>query len=198
MSRVGFCVLAVTLLLGLVGGQEAHAQCMLANPSFELTGTSGNIFPGWNQFGSVSASIDATHGAYAAKLVGPNLGGWDMAAYWQRFDTAPGERGAASVKGWHTATNPITGQSSAIINIEWRDSGDNLISFESHVVADASTPVDEIQDFYVESGPAPSGTVATHFLLAVLQSPSDPPPDVYYDQATFDNLSPHVPCEGSK
>jgi hypothetical protein len=42
----------------------------------------------------------------------------------------------------------------------------------------------------VESGPAPSGTATTRLLLGVLQDPAEPPPDVYYDEATFDNLGP--------
>jgi hypothetical protein len=163
---------------------------MLANPSFELAGSGGNVFAGWNQSWVVGSSTNATHGFDAAKVTGPNLGGWDVSSYWQSFDTAPGERWAASVKGWHSDPRPLTGQSKAILNIEWRDSGDNLISYESHTVADASTPLDEIQEFYVESGPAPSGAVATHFLLGVLQEPGQPIPDVYYDEATFDNLGP--------
>jgi hypothetical protein len=187
--RLGVCLLlALSLLIALP--PQVSAQCILANPSFELGGSGGGTFGGWNQFGIVGSSSNAPHGAVAAKLTGPNLGGWDVSAYWQRFDTAPGERWAASVQGWHTAVNPLTGGSKAILNIEWRDSGNNLLSFESHTVANATTPVDDIQKFYVESGPAPSGTVATHFLLGVLQGPTDPQPDVYYDLATFDNLGP--------
>jgi hypothetical protein len=169
---------------------NAFGQCMLANPSFEIDGSGGAEFAGWEQFGVVGSSSEATHGSVAAKLTGPNLGGWDVSAYRQRQDTAPGDRWCASVDGWHTATNPLMGESKAILNIEWRDSSDDLISYESHTVADASTPVDEIQSFYVESGPAPSGTVTTHLLLGVLQGPSDPVPDAYFDQVTFDNLGP--------
>jgi hypothetical protein len=185
-----YLLLSLALTLAVPVARPALGQCLLANPSFELSGSGGAVFAGWNQFGVVGSTTDATHGFDAAKLTGPNLGGWDVSGYWQNFDTAPGERWAASVKGWHTPTNPLTGQSKAILNIEWRDSGDNLISFESHTVADASTPLDEIQEFYVESGPAPSGAVATHFLLGVLQGPTDPIPDVCYDEATFDNLGP--------
>jgi hypothetical protein len=181
----------LSLILWCVPGvHTARAQCILANPSFEVSGSGSEVFGGWNQFGAVGSSTEATHGAVAARVSGPNLGGWDVSAYWQRFDTAPGERWSASVRGWHTSTNPLTGQSKAILNIEWRDAIGDLISFESHTVADASTTVDEIQDFSVVSGPAPSGTVATHFLLAVLQSPTDPSPDVFYDEAEFDNMGP--------
>jgi hypothetical protein len=185
-----YMTLPAVLVLVFAVPHTAMGQCMLANPSFELDGSGGAVFAGWNQFGVVGASTNATHGFDAARVTGPNLGGWDVSGYWQPLDTAPGERWAASVKGWHTTTNPLTGQSKAILNIEWRDSGDNRIDYESHTVADASTPPDEIQEFYVESGPAPSGTATTRLLLGVLQSPTDPAPDVYYDEATFDNLGP--------
>jgi hypothetical protein len=165
-------------------------QCILTNPSFEFGDDGANNFGGWEQFGVAGTSSNATHGYVSAVVKGPNWGGWDVSAYWQRFDTAPGEQWTASVNAWHTSFNPVTGESKAILNIEWRDSGNNVISYESHDVIIASTPIDQVQKFSVTSGPAPSGTVATHFLLAVLQSPSDPSPDVYYDQATFYNVGP--------
>lgn len=183
-------VLLLAALVGLPGGNPALAQCILANPSFEIAGSGGQVFGGWNQSESVGSSTDATHGSKAARVSGPNYGGWDVSSFWQEMDTSPGEQWSASVKSWHTAVNPLTGNSRAMLNIEWRDSGGNLISFESHTPADASTPTGEVQDFYVESGPAPSGTVKTRLLLAVLQEPGQPPPDVYYDEATFYNLTP--------
>ena len=46
-----------------------------------------------------------------------------------------------------------------ILNIEWRDASNTLISFESHTVADASTPVDELVELRVlaatEAGDSP-------------------------------------------
>jgi hypothetical protein len=168
----------------------AASQCLVANPSFELAGTGGAVFAGWNQFGPCGSATGATHGSVAARVSGPNNGGWDVAGYWQPFDTAPGERWSATVRAWHTATKPLTGQSRAIVNIEWRDAGGALISYESHTAADASTPLDDAQDFSVESGPAPAGTAKARLVLAVLQGPTDPVPDVFYDEATFDNLGP--------
>jgi len=124
----------------------------------------------------------------AAKVSGPNLGGWDVAGYWQAFDSAPGEQWKATVRAWHSSPRPLTGQSRAIVNIEWRDAGGNLISYESHTAADAATPLDEKPTFSVTSGPAPVGTAKARFLLAVLQGPGDPVPDVFYDEATFDKV----------
>lgn len=189
MIRVTVLIAALCSALAFFP-QDATAQCIIANPSFEIGGSGSQVFGGWNQFGVVGSVSNAPHGSKAARVTGPNLGGWDVSAFWQAFDTAPGERWEASVQGWHTAVNPLTGQNKAILNIEWRDGGGNLISYESYDVATAATPVDEIQNFTVVSGPAPSGTVKTRLLLGVLQSPSDPVPDVYYDVAQFNEIGP--------
>jgi hypothetical protein len=189
MYRLVTCLAALvgTISLASVG---ASAQCIISNPSFEIGGSGAQVFGGWNQFGVVGSTSNAPHGSLAARVTGPNSGKWDVSAYWQEFDTAPGEQWEASVQVWHTPVNPLTGQSKAILNIEWRDIADSLISYESHDVATASTPLDEIQEFNVVSGPAPAGSVKTHLLLAVLQSPTDPPPDVYYDLAQFNEIGP--------
>jgi hypothetical protein len=189
MFRVTTLIAALCTALFFTPG-DAPAQCIIANPSFEIGGSGGQVFGGWNQFGPVGSTSNAPHGFLAARVTGPNTGVWDISAYWQAFDTAPGEQWEASVQGWHTSVNPLTGQCKAILNIEWRDGGDNLISYESYDVATSSTPIDEIQKFNVVSGPAPSGTVKTRLLLAVLQSPSDPTPDVYYDLAQFNEIGP--------
>jgi len=187
-NRTGIFSALLLALPGIAPG--AAAQCLLANPSFELPGGGSGTFAGWNQFGSVGVAPAATHGAEAVRVSGPDLGGWDVSGVWQRLDSAPGERWSTSVRVWHSDVRPLTGQSRAILNIEWRDAAGLLIDFESHDAADASTPVDEVQRFSVESAPAPPGTAATHFLLGVLQGPADPAPDVFYDEATFDNFGP--------
>jgi hypothetical protein len=181
--------LAALLALGLSAG-AASAQCLLANPSFELPGSGGAVFGGWNQFGLVRSSSDAAHGSRSARVTGPNQGGWDVSGFWQRLDSAPGDRWSASVSGWHPAAKPLVGDSRAILNIEWRTAAGALISYESHTVADASTPADAVQEFSVVSGPAPAGTGAVHLLLGVLQAPTAPQPDVVYDIATFEKVGP--------
>lgn len=186
-NRIRVFLLAVSILAA--SAPAAFTQCLLANPSFEIAG-SGVVFAGWNQFGQVGSTAEAVHGSVAARLSGPNTGNWDVSGYWQPFDCDPGDRWSASVYAWHTSTNPLTGSSSAILNIEWRDAGGNLISYESHTVIDASTPAGEVVQFSVESGPAPTGTASARLLLGVLQAPADPIPDVYYDQATFYSLGP--------
>jgi hypothetical protein len=151
------CFLAL-LLLGLSGWGDALGQCVLANPSFEISGSVGEVFGGWGEFGTFGSSANATHGSRAAVLTGPNTGDWGFSGYWQALASAPGERWSASGLTWHSSANPLTGESAAFIGIEWRDAGWNLISSESHVAADATALPDQIQAFSVESGPAPAGT----------------------------------------
>ena len=189
MLRV-YLYLSLIFLLAISGGQGAYAQCILANPSFELGGSSGEVIGGWTQTGIVGATATATHGHYGARVSGPNTGDWDFSCFWQSFDTGSGEQWCASVKGWHSSTNPLTGGSRAILRIEWRNPSGSLIDYELHTVADASTPLDEVVEFYVESQLAPSGTATTHILVAVLQDPAEPSPDAYFDEVTFYNMGP--------
>lgn len=173
----------------LVPGPAA-AQCILANPSFEILGSGGPVFGGWNQFGIVGSTSEAPHGQRAARVTGPDLGGYDVSGYWQELDSAPGDIWNAKVCVWHDGANPLVGEARAILNIEWRDAGDNLISYESFPVADPGTATDEVQFIDVTSGPAPANTVKARLLLGVLQGPSDPVPVVYYDQAQFHENGP--------
>ena len=193
MPRYWIRVLPVVLAFIVTGVGGASGQCLLANPSFELAGSGGAVFAGWNQFGSRGSVSTATHGARAARVTGPNSGGWGVSAFWQRQDTAPGARWSADLNVYNAPSAPLTGECRAIVNIEWRDSSGGLISYESHTVADASAPAGDYQSAHVDREPAPAGTVATHILFGVLQSPTDPAPVVYYDQVTFENLGPPTP-----
>lgn len=176
--------------LSLVLCPPASAQCILANPSFEISGSGGAIFRGWNQFGVVGSVTEADHGARAARVSGPSYGGWDVSGYWQAQDCEPGEQWEVTGHVRHPSGKPLTGASVALVNVEWRDGGGALIDYDSFSVADASSPTGTYLEFAVVSGPAPPGTVSTRLLLGVLQSPSDPSPDVYYDQVTFFSTTP--------
>ena len=41
---------AVVVVLGAAFCAPANGQCILANPSFEIAGSGGAVFGGWNQF----------------------------------------------------------------------------------------------------------------------------------------------------
>lgn len=176
-------VMLPTLLLVLLAAGQSEAQCILANPSFEIGGSSGETFGGWGEFGNTGSTSFATHGSRAARVTGPDWGVWEVSRFWQQQDCSVGEVWELTGKVAHSSTAPLTGECRAIVNVEWWNSTE-MISFESHTVALPSTPTDEYQYFSVLSDTAPSGTVTMHALFGVLQSPTDPPPDVYYDQVT--------------
>ena len=167
----------------------AAAQCTPMNPSFEIAG-SGTRFAGWNQYGTTGTSTEAFHGSVAAKVSGLNNGTWDFSRYWQQMKCAAGEQWTGSVYVMHPSSHPLTGLSKALVNIEWRDGGGNLISYDSFTAADASTPAGVGRVFTFQSRPAPAGTVALRLLLGTQQAPGEPVPDVIYDQVTLYSLAP--------
>jgi hypothetical protein len=112
-----------------------------------------------------------------------------VSGFWQTQDCEPGEQWEVTGHVRHPGTNPLTGACVALVNVEWRDASGDLIDYHSFSVADAASPVDDFLDFAVVSDPAPAGTVSTVLLLGVLQSPSDPSPDVHFDQVTFFSTS---------
>lgn len=162
---------------------------MLADPSFELAGST-TAFAGWNQFGPVARVLHPTHGHSAAQVTGPNTGVFDVSGVWQNLACAPGQRWTASVLVAPSVASPLTGQSRALLNIEWRNAAGALISFESYTAADAASPAGVYRRFTVTSGAAPAGTASIHFLLGVLQGPTDPTPVVWFDEARCENLGP--------
>lgn len=175
----------LTLAALLATAAPAAAQCMLANPSFEIAGGAGQPFAGWNNFGPVASTTIASHGQRAARLTGPNTGNWDVAGVWQPQTTSPGAIWDVAGVVRVPAASPLAGSSRAIVNVEWRDAGGNLIAYESHDVATATSPRDSNLAFAFASGAAPAGTATTRLLLGVLQGPTDPARDAIYDEVTF-------------
>ena len=76
MSRSSLILSAgVLMIVGLVA-PDTPAQCILANPSFEIPGSGGQVLGGWNHFGWVGSSIDATHGSIAARVASSYMYIW--------------------------------------------------------------------------------------------------------------------------
>ncbi len=179
---------SMLLIPGVLAG-----QCILANPSFELAGSGGNVFAGWNQVGNAGSTDEAVHGSKAAKLTGQNNGGWDISVFWQNLDCDPGEQWEISGYVKHSSAAPLTGGCTALINVEWRDGSDGLIAYESFTVANQESATDVFAPFELLSSVAPTGTAAIHLLVGLLQDPEEPSPQVYFDQITaFSTLSPTV------
>ncbi len=162
----------------------AYAQCLLANPSFEVDGT-GMLFQGWNSFGAVTRETTAHHGSESARVEGPGTGSWSTAGVWQRLDSAPGDRWKVSTWVRVDPVRPLAGGSRAIVNVEWHDSADALIDYQSFSAADAGTPVGAWTPLEALSDPAPAGTVSVRLLLAALEAPGGPRPAVTFDEVQF-------------
>lgn len=183
-------LLATVILATLATALPTAAQCILANPSFELLGSGGATFGGWNQFGRVGSTTIADHGGRAARLLGPNLGGWDVSGVWQARTCAPGQSWAITGHVRHPSWKPLSGDCAAIVNVEWRDAGDNLISYESFAVAGPASPTDQWLAFALTSPGAPAGAATARLVLGLLQAPGAPEPEAWFDQVTFDSATP--------
>lgn len=186
MTRSAHPLLPLALGVALVVPSSARAQCMVANPSFELAGSPGAVFAGWNQFGVVGFSAAASHGVRAAQVSGPNTGNWDVSGFWQALDSEPGDTWKVMGTVRVPSSRPLAGQSAAIVNVEWRTGGGTLIGYESHTVAAPSSPQDSTLAFLFTTGPAPATTASARLLLGVLQGPGDPQRDAIFDQVRFE------------
>lgn len=174
------------LAVGATG--TARAQCILANPSFELAGTAPNVFQGWNQFGVITASATAFHGHVAALVSGPNAtppGAFVVSGLWQPMTSASGDRWIVTGRVRVPSVRGLNGTNKAIVNVEWRNANGALINYESHDVATAASLRDSSLAFAFTSAAAPAGTISARLLLGVLQGPTDAQTDVIYDQVTF-------------
>ena len=180
--------LVLLLAFAALAAPVAQAQCILANPSFELPGTAPVVFQGWNQFGTIASSPSAVHGQFAALVSGPNAappGAYVVSGLWQPMTSAPGDRWVVSGRVRVPAVRGLNGGNKAIVNVEWRNANGALISYESHDVATATSPRDSSLAFVFTSAAAPTGTVSARLLLGVLQGPTDVPTDAIYDQVAF-------------
>lgn len=181
-------ILIFLLALGALG-----AGLTLDNPSFEVPGSDGLVFGGWDQFGQTAAGTEAYHGSAAARLSGPNNGSISVSGFWQQLDCQVNEQWEISGKVMITAAAPLTGSCLALLNVEWRNAAGGLISYDSFAVADPGSPVGRYLAFQRTSSPAPAGTVAMRVVLGVLQGATDPVPVVNFDQITcYGSSSPGI------
>ena len=170
-----------------------RAQAVLANPSFEIAGSGGIVFTGWNQWGVTGSSTETSHGFLAAKVSGQNTGSVSESGYWQRLNCNTGEQWQISGNVLNTAISPLNGDCVAAVKVEWRNASDGQIDYETFTVADATSPQGDYIAFNLLSSPAPTGTVALRLVLAVIQAQNDPPPSVCFDQITcYSTTSPTI------
>jgi len=178
-----FPMLAGAALIGLAS--TAHAN-LLANPSFELPVLSGGDVPGavgWTAFNAVfTIRVAPQDGDQALKMFGTPSG------VFQDFPTLPGQEWIGSVYGLNFSGDPLSGAQIGAANIEWRDSGGNLISFETSQIVNSSTPQGSLPGDYVfgtVSGVAPAGAVTARFVLITGAFAGPGGGAVWFDNASF-------------
>jgi len=138
---------------------------VLVNPGFEspdasagdqyaLVGTSG-----WNGFnGAYITQTTKESGLQSFKAFGSPGGAF------QDFAASAGQVWQGSVSSENFSADPLIGQQGTFINIEWHDSGGNVISFLSTPIANSTSPTDTWLPGTV-SGTAPAGTTTARLVL---------------------------------
>jgi len=159
---------------------------VVANHSFESSG--GGVIAGWNYFGNAARTTLAprTGAANLTLTTGTTSG------VFQEFAALPGSQWQGSV--WSiisTANSPMLLPDYVVMNIEWRDEVNNLLSFETVLVADGFSPADEYREAQI-SGTAPEGTRHVRFVLLYYSSSGGG--SLQIDDASFENtFSPPPP-----
>ena len=175
------------MLVLVLAASPAHAQ--LVNPSFETPGTGGAPFAGWTTFGPVwGSNALVSNGTRAARAAAPGSGTWAVAGLYQDIAVAPGQWVRASVRAGHTGGDGLVGETRGIANVEWRDAGDNLISYESLTGAMSADEPGTMYGFARLVGPAPANAAAARLLLGTFETPSQDPGAVHFDEAALDTV----------
>jgi hypothetical protein len=188
MNRILACVACAALAL-VCTAVPATAANLLANPGFENPVlVSGDTFGavGWNVFGGGTFTIKlAPHsGDNAFKTFGQTSGAF------QDFPAAPAQLWQGSAWVLNPSFDAMAGAQIATANIEWRDSGGNLISFlPSAPPITAATPQGNNAAGYTQvnvAGLAPPGTATARFVLltGAFAGPGGGAP--FFDDASFE------------
>lgn len=159
----------VLLLCALVWTTLSWAQCLPANPSFEVEGATPALLPGWQVEGDGAAHGVALHGHVALRL----RGGQGMSSCWQELAAAPGQVWSATGSVRPAFAPGPASQSRGVVILEWRSAGGALLSSQLAQVAQAEMPVGQWSSFTMEAGPAPLGTARVRLVLGLEQDPAD-------------------------
>jgi hypothetical protein len=166
----------------------ASAQAQLQNPSFELPGSS-TTFANWVNFNNAEAWFAfARTGAVSVKVYGNGSGAFNAAGVFQELPASPGQSFEGSAYWRNDSSDPIQADNFAVVNIEWKDSSGNTISFDSAAAGNASSPRDTWTRSVV-TGTAPAGTVAARLALLHLQGPAQAPGAVFFDDASLEQVN---------
>ncbi len=148
IARLTSMVACATCLLGTT---VAHADPtnLLLNPGFEapeiMDGDGGQL-PGaddWNT-GTVAGvrSMFQNSGAQSLRLAPNGMASTDLGFARQSFPTSPGEVYSLGAWVFHSSAEPLTGDRTAQLRIQWFNAANNLLSQATLDVLDASSPTD--------------------------------------------------------
>ncbi len=183
---------ALSLILMVAGALLATpAQAQLVNGSFESSGIGPETFLGWVEFGDVSSSTDlATDGTKTARIGAPQNGGYDVSAIHQGIPITPGQFVHVTLNSGFVTATPIVGETRSLVNVEWRDSGGGLISYNSLASSMSCDAPDSIHSFERIIGPAPTGAVEARLLLGIINTPNNQPGVVHFDEVKMVIIAP--------
>jgi len=159
----------------------------VTNPSFETAGPGGGPIANWSNFNNAFRTTN-----------GPRTGDHNLtlatgttSGVFQDFAALPGSVWEASVWGLKsTSSDPLTLPDFTVLNIEWRDEVNQLISNESVLVADGFTPADAYSQVTV-SGTAPAGTSSARYVLLYFSAGGTG--TIQMDDASFVRISTPPP-----
>lgn len=119
-------------------------QPLYVSPGFESRGPGGNTaLYGWTGFGNKFSYGLAYKGSTSLKMFGNFSGSFNSTGVYQDIPVTPGKWYRVKAQ-WMTPSNDrIAGANYTALNIEWRDSGGNLISFVSTRGIDGATTPDQ-------------------------------------------------------
>jgi len=182
-----FHVTVASAMLAAAASSALGAN-LLVNAGFEdpvLGG--GDVFGavGWNVFGGGTFTIKVAprSGDNAFKTFGAASGAF------QDFAASEGQMYKASAYALNPSFDAMAGAQIAAVNIEWRDAGNNLISFITQQILSASSPQGATALDYAYGeimGVAPAGTATARFVIitGAFAGPGGGAP--FFDDASFE------------
>jgi hypothetical protein len=160
---------------------------VLLNPGFESPlASGGDVFGAsdWVVFGggTFTTSLLPHSGDNAFKVFG------DTSGAFQEFPASAGETWVGSVWALNPDIDPLSGGQIAAVNIEWRELGGALLSFETTPLLNSSTPTGGQSSDYLfgeVAGVAPQGTAYARFVIISGAFAGPGGGAAYFDDASF-------------
>lgn len=171
---------AAAVFGSLFAGSVVGQTCVVNNPSFEV-GSSG--LGGWNYFSFVGVSAETelfSHGRRALSIGVPG-GPSAEAGAWQFREAGPGTVFQGAIRVGHPEGDPLTGEARGVVDIEWRDSADQLISFDRFEVLTPADPMGRMLVRVYGTPPAPPGTASARLVLRAVANAAGDAGRVVYD-----------------